>query len=102
GLRTIETHNLALGSRLYSALKNVPKLRVVSAPPGPRASPLVTYVLPDSIESGAFRLRLREKHNVQLKVVPKNWLNGNRVSTHLFNTEQDVDALVAALKTELG
>jgi selenocysteine lyase/cysteine desulfurase len=29
-------------------------------------------------------------------------LNGNRVSTHLFNTEQDVDALVAALKQELA
>jgi selenocysteine lyase/cysteine desulfurase len=102
GVRSIETHNLALSSRLYSAPQSVPKLRVVSAPPGPLASPLVTYMLPDNIESGAFRLRLREKYKVQLKVVPKNWFNGNRVSTHLFNTEQDVDALVAALKTELS
>jgi len=39
---------------------------------------------------------------LQLKVVPKNWLNGNRVSIHLFNTEQDVDALVAALRAELA
>jgi selenocysteine lyase/cysteine desulfurase len=37
-----------------------------------------------------------------LKMVPKQWLNGNRVSTHLFNTEQDVDALVDVLKTELA
>ena len=97
GLGRIETHNLALRNRLFAALQGVPKLRVVSAPPGPLASPLLTYTLPDSIESGAFQQRMREKHNIELKVVPKNWLNGNRVSTHLFNTEQDVDALVAAL-----
>lgn len=45
---------------------------------------------------------MREKHRIELKVVPKNWMNGIRVSTHLFNTEQDVDALVAALRTELA
>ncbi|MEP6619774.1 MAG: aminotransferase class V-fold PLP-dependent enzyme [bacterium] len=98
----IEAHNLALRNRLYAALQGVPKLRVVSAPPGEFASPLLTYVLPDAIESGAFRKLLRDKYKVQLKVVPKNWLNGNRVSTHLFNTEQDVDALVAALRAELA
>jgi selenocysteine lyase/cysteine desulfurase len=35
-------------------------------------------------------------------MVPAQWLNGNRISTHLFNTEGDVDILVAALKTELA
>ena len=98
----VETHNLGLRNRLFAALQDVPKLRVVGAPPGPLASPLLTFQLPDDIRSDEFHNRLREKHNVQLKVVPKNWLNGNRVSTHLFNTEQDVDALVTALKAELA
>jgi selenocysteine lyase/cysteine desulfurase len=102
GLGHIETHNLALRNRLYEALKDVPKLRVVSAPPGPLASALLTYKLPDEFESRAFQQRIREKHDIELKVVPKDWLNGNRVSTHLFNTEQDVDALVTALKAELA
>ncbi|HVT40434.1 MAG TPA: aminotransferase class V-fold PLP-dependent enzyme [Gemmatimonadaceae bacterium] len=102
GLGRIETHNLALRNRLFGALKGVPKVRVVSAPPGPIASPLLTYALPDAVESGAFQQLMRDKHNIELKVVPKNWLNGNRVSTHLFNTEQDVDALVDALKAELA
>ena len=102
GLGAIETHNLGLRNRLLAALRDVPKLRVVSAPPGPLSSPLLTFQLPDDIKSDEFHNRLREKHNVQLKVVPKNWLNGNRVSTHLFNTEQDVDSLVVALKTELA
>ena len=102
GLSRIETHNLALRNRLFAALKGVPKLRVISAPPGPLASALLTYRLPDDIESRAFQQRMRDKHNIELKVVPKNWLNGNRVSTHLFNSEQDVDALVTALKAELA
>ncbi len=80
----------------------MPKLQVVSAPSGPLASALLTYRLPDDVESGAFQQRMREKHNIELKVVPKNWFNGNRVSMHLFNSEQDVDVLVSALKGELA
>jgi selenocysteine lyase/cysteine desulfurase len=102
GVERVEAHNLALRNRLFAALQAVPKLRVVSASPGPLASPLLTYVLPDAYESGAFHRLMLEKHRIELKVVPKNWLNGNRVSTHLFNTEHDVDTLVAALKTELA
>jgi selenocysteine lyase/cysteine desulfurase len=102
GTARIETYNLTLGNRLFAALQGVPKLRVVSAPPGPLSSPLLTYALPDAIDSVALHQRMRDKHRIELKVVPKLWLNGNRVSTHLFNTEQDVDALVAALKVELA
>jgi len=102
GLPRIESYNLGLRNRLFTALREVPKLRVVSAAPGALASPLLTYELPADIKSDEFQRRMRDRYKVQLKVVPKNWLNGNRVSTHLFNTEQDVDALVAALKHELA
>ena len=102
GKTRIETHNLALRNRLFAALKDVPKIRVVSPPPGPLSSPLLTYTLPDGIESRAFHERLLDVHNVEVKVVPSNWLNGNRISTHLFNTERDVDVLLAALKAELA
>jgi len=37
-----------------------------------------------------------------VKTVPAHFMNGNRISTHLFNTEQDVDRLLAALRTELS
>lgn len=102
GIDRVERYDLELRNRLYAELQSVPKLRVVSPPAGPLASPLLTYVLPSDIESAAFQARMRERHKIQLKVVPKVWLNGNRVSTHLFNTEAQVDALVAALKTELA
>jgi selenocysteine lyase/cysteine desulfurase len=97
----IESHNRALRDRLFAALHDVPKIRVVSAPPGPLASALVTFALPANRESRAFQEMMRSKHDIELKMVPKNWMNGIRVSTHLFNTEQDVDSLIAALKNEL-
>ena len=46
--------------------------------------------------------RLLQAHKIAVKAVPTQWLNGNRISTHLFNTEGDVDALVQALKRELA
>lgn len=102
GIATIEKRNLALGARLYSALQEVPKVQVVSAAPGPLASPNLTYRLPAAVDSATLQATLREKHNIQVKVVPGNWLNGHRISTHLFNSEQDIDKLVGALKKELA
>ncbi len=101
-MAAVEQHNLALRDRLYQALKGLPKLRVVSAPPGPLASPLLTYVLPDPLKSGDFMRRLLERHGVVVKTVPGQWLNGNRISTHLFNTVGDVEALLVALRKELA
>jgi len=102
GMDRIEAHNLALRNRLFAALQEVPRIRVVSAPGGPLASGLVTFTLPDDRDSRAFQQMMREKHDVELKMVPKVWMNGIRASTHLFNTEQDIDRLIAALESELA
>jgi selenocysteine lyase/cysteine desulfurase len=102
GKAAIERHNLELRAKLLAALRTVPQLRVVSADAGPLASPLLTYVLPDRVPAGDLHARLRDKHHVEVKVVPGQWLNGHRISTHLFNTEQDIAALTAALRAELA
>jgi selenocysteine lyase/cysteine desulfurase len=102
GITAVERHNLELRDRLYHALAAVPKVRVVSAPPGPRTSPLLTYALPDAVKSDALYQRLLDRHRIVVKVVPANFLNGHRISTHLFNTADEVDALVGALREELG
>ena len=101
GSTKIEAHNLDLRNKVYAALKELPLLDVVSAPSGPLASPLVSYRLPDRIKAIDLHNRLRGKHKVVVKVVPEKWFNGQRISTHLFNSERDVDALVHALKVEL-
>jgi selenocysteine lyase/cysteine desulfurase len=101
GLAEIETHNLSLRSRLEAALADVPKLRIVSPREPTLASPLLTYRLPDEVPARDLMDRLLKTHRVVVKVVPVNWFNGQRISTHVFNTEGDVDALVRALRLEL-
>ena len=101
GLARIEAHNLALRGRLHTALAAVPQVTIVSGGAGPIASPLLSYRLPEQHKAGTLHTRLREQHHVEVKVVPGNWFNGHRISTHLFNTEQDVDTFVRALSAEL-
>lgn len=106
GRERIEREALRLAKRVHEGVQELARtqgrgLRVVSAPPGPHASPLVTYELPASRPAGEWQRRLHARHGVYVKVVPANFLNGHRISTHLFNTDADVDRLLAALRTEL-
>jgi hypothetical protein len=39
---------------------------------------------------------------VIIKMIAKLWCNGIRLSTHVFNTEADVDAALAAIRGELA
>jgi selenocysteine lyase/cysteine desulfurase len=102
GIARVEAHGLALHRRAHAALSAIRKLRVVSPADGPLASPLLTYEMPTAVDASALVLRLREAHRIEVKGVPREFLNGQRVSTHLFNDERDVDALAAALRAELG
>ena len=52
GTTRIEAHNLDLARKVYDLLKAMPLLDVVSPPPGPLASPLASYRLPDRINRG--------------------------------------------------
>ncbi len=101
GIETVETHNLALRNWIYAGLRALRIGRVVSPAPGPLATPLVTFELPNGTDSQALMKTLRDKHHVQVKVVPKRWLNGIRLSPHIFNTPDDVMTLLSALRTEL-
>jgi selenocysteine lyase/cysteine desulfurase len=105
GVARIEQHDLALRAYAYDALAKLAAggapLTIVSPPAGPLASPLVTYALPRELDAWPIADRMRLAHHVEVKGVPKEWLNGHRISTHAFNDERDIDALVAALRAEL-
>lgn len=102
GIAKVEAHNLGLREQLVAGLRRVAKVRLVSASAGPMASPLVSYVLPDAVRSHDLYQRLMTTHRVMVKVVPGQWFNGHRISTHLFNTAADVERLLAALRRELA
>ena len=98
GIGVIEQHNLELRNRLYAGLRRIPAIEVMSAPPGPLASPLVSFRLPARLESRAMGLRLLNEHRVMVKVVPTNWMNGLRLSPHIFNTADECDRALEALR----
>jgi len=102
GMDRIERHNLGLRDRFHEGLMRIPAASVVSAAPGPLTSPLVTFELPDRHDSGEFRNRLLEDHRMVVKAVPKQQMNGIRFSTHVFNTEDEVDTVLEVVRTELS
>lgn len=102
GIAVSEAQNLRLRNRAYEGLKKIAKIRIVSAPPGPLATALVAFRLPDAIDSSAFRNTLGPKYRVILKQTEKRWFNGMRISPHVFNTETDIDAALKAIASELG
>jgi selenocysteine lyase/cysteine desulfurase len=102
GMARVESYDLALRRYAFDALSKLPALHVVSPPDGPLATPLVTYTLPKQIDAWALSDRLRTIYRVEVKGVPREWLNGHRVSTHIFNEPRDVDQLIAALRVEVS
>ncbi|HEY1811619.1 MAG TPA: aminotransferase class V-fold PLP-dependent enzyme [Kofleriaceae bacterium] len=101
GIARVEAHNLALHRYTYDALAKLSPLHLLSVPDGPLASPLLTYTVPAGVDAWALSDRLHDVHRVEVKGVPREWLNGNRISTHAFNDERDIDRLVAGLRAEL-
>jgi selenocysteine lyase/cysteine desulfurase len=73
GIAASEARNLILRNRAYDGLKRISKVQVVSAPPGPLATALVAFRLPDAINSSAFRDTMRQKYNLVLKQTEKRW-----------------------------
>jgi selenocysteine lyase/cysteine desulfurase len=101
GMATVEKRVIQLRDRAYEGLKKISKIQLVSPPPGPLTSALVSFVLPDSINGNALREQLAKKYRIVVKIIPKKQFNGNRISPHIFNSEEDIDAVIKAIRTEL-
>jgi len=102
GMASVEKRVIELRDRAYSSLVKISQIQVVSPPPGPLATALVAFKLPGSVDSRAFRDLLLKKYGIVIKVGEKRWFNGNRISPHIFNTENDIDAAIKAIRTELA
>jgi selenocysteine lyase/cysteine desulfurase len=102
GLPAVQGRIRALRDRAYAGLMRIPRLRVVSVPTGPLATGLVAFTLPDAIDSRVMRATLQDKYRIVVKMIEKKWLNGIRLSTHVFNTEDDIDRVLHALRSELA
>ena len=102
GMASVEQRILALRSHVYRGMTQISKLRVVSPPDGPGATGLVACQLPDGVDSRRFMLMLRDKHSVVVKRVEPRFVNGIRLSAHIFNTEAEIDRALKVIREELA
>lgn len=103
GIDKVEKHNLSLRNRLSEKLGNISSLKIVSPSPGRLASPMLACVLPDAVDRVAFVKMLLEKHKLSIRATHKEFgFNGIRFSTHIFNTEKEVDFAAEVLRKELA
>lgn len=100
GIAASEAQNLRLRNRAYEGLKKIAKARVLSIPPGPLATALLTFRLPDGVANIPFFTAMRDKHRIVLRGIPR--LQAMRLSPHVFNTEADIDAALKAIRSEIG
>ena len=102
GVSEVEARNLDLRRELVAALAALAKGRIVSPVDGPMAAPLVTLELPADVAARNLATALADRHRVIVKVVPRGLVNGIRISTHVYNSKDDIARIASALRTELG
>jgi selenocysteine lyase/cysteine desulfurase len=102
GLARVAAHDMALRNRLHAELATLPGARVVGPFPGPQACGLVACQLPAAVEVEGVRARLLARDRIAIRAIDPKVFHGLRISTHVHNDDAQVDALLAALRRELG
>ncbi len=77
----------------YQALSAIPGLTILTPRPG--ASGILTFTM-EGHDDAEMVTQLREKYNIYIRNIPS--IKALRVSTGFYNTEEDVDTLVDALR----
>lgn len=96
GRDRVRSRCFELRERLRSGLESIPTLRLLTSTDPAMASGIVSAGLPESTPARDVAAALRER-DIVVKVIPRPAYNGLRFSTHVYNSEADVDRLLAAL-----
>ncbi|HEX9131783.1 MAG TPA: aminotransferase class V-fold PLP-dependent enzyme [Ktedonobacteraceae bacterium] len=83
----------SLSAYAYKAFKEVPGLTMLTPQPG--VSGLVAFKLEERDDAETVTY-LRDKHNMYIRNIPST--KSLRISTGFYNTEEEIDKLVAALQ----
>lgn len=104
GIQNVHAHDTRLMRRMADGLADVPGLGLVGAPLETRSG-IVPFSL-DEVDPHALAILLEDKHRTMVRSGDHclhSWFNAHgvpgavRASTYVYNTEQEVDAFVAAV-----
>jgi len=110
GRERVEARCRSLCNKLRASLQAVPSVRVLTPPTAELSSGMCTIAL-ERGKAAAIAARLYETHRIVVKTVPATMIvdrnlkpenfNALRISTHVFNGEDDISKFVDALGREL-
>jgi isopenicillin-N epimerase len=77
-------------------------LRLATPPDPALRGAMTAFWLPEGTDAVSLRRRLWEKHRIEIPIIERPEGLLIRVSTHFYNTEEEIDRLVEALITDLS
>mmetsp|Transcript_2861 Transcript_2861/g.6033 ORF Transcript_2861/g.6033 Transcript_2861/m.6033 type:complete len:122 (+) Transcript_2861:384-749(+) len=112
----VQAYNLELRNAAWTLLHTLtqshPGLHLLSPGPGPLIAPIVALGLPNSTSAADVAAAMFQNHGMVIKVLGRKYfpeergpdmpLEALRFSFHVFNTHDDVTALVRALDAALN
>ncbi len=101
GVSRIEQHNLALCAELREGLSRFPQVTFATPADGPLVSQLLTFSLA-GVDVKKLRGTLAARYRVHVRAVEQGEYRGLRASPHLFNSSDDIQALLRALQQLLA
>ena len=102
GKARIEARGKALAARLRAGLERLPGVEVIT-PAAPSMSAAIVSFRAKGLVPRTLGSELRREHKIIVRTVshPHIGLEACRVCTHIWNTEEQVDLLLGALKAKL-
>ncbi len=98
GLPKIEERCRMLSDRLKAGLPTIPRVRLLSPPTPAVSSPAITLFEMEGMEAPSIMEKLLARFLMHVDEHVRDGLNGVRVSTHFYNSQDEVDGLLEAVK----
>ena len=97
GMENVWKRDQSLSTRLFTGLKSIPYVSVLSPANSAERSALITFKH-DKIPFGDLQRHL-DTYKLRTRGVGEGGVNALRISTHLYNTPEEVDRALEAVRT---
>lgn len=98
GITTIEARNRMLSDYLKAELQKIPAVRLLSSPSPQISSPGSTIFEIEGMKAATLPPVFQERDNIHVDNHERDGHSGIRVSTHYYNTTDQIDRFIARLK----
>ena len=97
GMERVAAYGQGLARRLQGRLREMPGVTVLTPEDASLSAGITTFKMDKLPYDALFRTLLTD-HKMRCRVVTEQGLDALRVSTHVFNSEEEVDRLAVAVK----